>query len=139
PLPIWSVVPVPDTVFQTAYHILSFLVPVLGYLFVLFFLDIRLSPFRVALAVLPLLVAVAALAPGQERRAPYAALGALFLLAGELLGAVAREPHRHRGSKALLFAGTAALVLSALVDAAASRQIVVPPPFLGPLVGPAFV
>lgn len=139
PLPIWSLAPVSQGTFLSAVRLVSFLVPSLGYLFVILFLEIRLTAFRVTLVALPLLVGLLGFVPGQDGWLPGAALAALFLLTVELLHAVAKEPHRHRGSKALLFLGTASVVLAALGDAAAARQVVLAPVPFGPLLGPAYI
>lgn len=114
--------------------------PALGYVFLLLFLELPISIHRRALVAVCACGAVAAAAspvPWEGIAAAGAAV-ALFVLSGDVLVALSRKPLRRKPTTALLFTGTAMLVVAALVDVASDRGI-----FLSalpvPLRGPAFV
>lgn len=117
--------------------VLGLLLPALGWLLLLRFLDLPLHRGRLALLALPavcapLLLAVPAAGPFG---APAGAV-ALVLFGGAALVDLARL---HRPDAALLFAATAALLLAALFDAAVASGVLLPGARLPPLLGPSFL
>ncbi|MCL4809546.1 MAG: GGDEF domain-containing protein [Thermoanaerobaculia bacterium] len=116
---------------------LGLLLPPLAYLLLLRLLDLPRSPARVTLLVLPVAGLVLALAlRSTEQASAWVGAVSLVLLGTAALVDLARL---RRPDGALLFAATAALLLAALFDAAASRGVLLPGVSLPPLLGPAFL
>ncbi len=116
---------------------LALLLPALAYLLLLRFLELPHSRVRLALLALPAtgLVLVAAV-PSAGRVSGWLEAASLILFGGAALLDLARL---RRQEGALLFAATAALLLAALFDAGASRDVLLPGLVLPSLVGPAFL
>lgn len=116
---------------------LGLLLPPLAYLLLLRLLELPRSPARLALMVLPAAGLVLLLAlPPTGRASAWVGAASLVLLGTAALVDLARL---RRPDGALLFAATAALLLAALFDAAASRGVLLPGASLPPLLGPAFL
>lgn len=116
---------------------LGLLLPPLAYLLLLRFLDLPRSRPRLAVMALPGAGLVLLLAlPASARASEQAAAASLVLLGAAALVDLARL---RRPDGALLFAATAALLLAALFDAAASRGVLLPGVALPPILGPAFL
>lgn len=116
---------------------LALLLPALAYLLLLRFLELPHSRVRLALLALPAagLVLVVAV-PSAGRVSGWLEAASLVLFGGAALLDLARL---RRQEGALLFAATAALLLAALFDAGASRDVLFPGLVLPSLVGPAFL
>lgn len=137
----FDALPLPPGLREPFLAALAFVLPALGLLFVLAFLEARLLPLHRALLALPAAGVLLSLAPGLlpqlSRRWP-AGLS-LVLLAGASLAALARPEARRRKDGALLFVGSTALLLAALFDAARSSGILLAAAPGTPLLGPAFL
>ena len=116
---------------------LALLLPALAYLLLLRFLELPHSRIRLALLSLPATGLVLVLAvPSAGQVSGWLEAASLVLFGGAALLDLARL---RRPDGALLFAATAALLLAALFDAAASRDVLLPGLAPPPLVGPAFL
>jgi diguanylate cyclase (GGDEF)-like protein len=116
---------------------LALLLPALAWLLLLRFLELPHSWLRLALLVLPATGLVLTLAvPSADRASEGLGAASLVLFGGAALLDLARL---RRPDGALLFAATAALLLAALFDAAASRDVLLPGLAPPPLLGPAFL
>jgi diguanylate cyclase (GGDEF)-like protein len=118
---------------------LVFLLPAMGYLFVLRFLSLAVTRLRLALLALPaagLLVLFAH--PASERALAVLSAATLLVLGLELLVALARG-RRAGPDTPFLFLGTALLLLAALVDAVRARGALVPSGVRVTFLGPAFL
>jgi diguanylate cyclase (GGDEF)-like protein len=116
---------------------LAILLPALAYLLLLRFLELPHSRVRLALLALPATgVLLVAAVPSAGRMSGWLEAASLVLFGGAALLDLARL---RRQEGALLFAATAALLLAALFDAGASRDVLLPGLVLPPLVGPAFL
>ena len=130
-LPLWEREP------ERLRSALALLLPALAYLLLLRFLELPHSRIRLALLALPATGLVLELAlPSAGRVSGWLGAASLVLFGGAALLDLARL---HRSDGALLFAATAALLLAALFDAAASRNVLLPGLALPRLVGPAFL
>lgn len=116
---------------------LGLLLPPLAYLLLLRLLELPRSPARLALMTLPAAGLVLLMAfPPTDRTSAWVGAASLVLLGAAALVDLSRL---RRPDGALLFAATAALLLAALFDAAASRGVLLPGASLPPLLGPAFL
>ncbi len=119
---------------------LSFLLPATGYLLLLTFSGLELSPGRIVLLVLSALGIVTGAA---SRVAPVwlgKAAGVLLLvLSLEFLFALWRQGRRRKPEAPLLFTGTGILVIAVLLEAALRNQVLLFswPEF--PILGPSFI
>ena len=119
---------------------LSFLLPLLGYLFLLAFLELPWRAFRKLLAGMAATGLAASLLPLGPLRPllPGLAGGLLGLLGLDLLLSLWAEARRRRRDAPILFLATALLLLAALLDAGTRRGIVLFP-IPHQLLGPAFL
>jgi len=134
----WLWPSIPAQALRGAVDALAFLLPATGYLFLVRFLDLPLLPYRAGLLVLPAAGLGLSLWRPSTALLPAASGLTLFALGGELLVSLARHSRRQRSDAALLFVGTAVLLLSALFDAAAERSVLASGMRV-PLLGPAFL
>ena len=116
--------------------VLGLALPPLAYLLLLRFLDLTVTPLRLALFLVPATGLVLVLAvPAAERVAGGLGGASLVLFGGSALLDLARL---RRPDGALLFAATAALLLASLFDTGAARGVLLLGP-APPLLGPAFL
>ena len=116
--------------------VLGLALPPLAYLLLLRFLELTVTPLRLALFLVPATGLVLVLAvPAAERVAGGLGGASLVLFGGSALLDLARL---RRPDGALLFAATAALLLASLFDTGAARGVLLLGP-APPLLGPAFL
>ncbi len=137
-MPLWGLADVDPRIPERTAQALSFVLPPVGLLLLLGFLELPVGRGALALLAVPAAgLAVAAAAPGAAPRLVAALAGLSLLLPGAaVLVALAR---RRGGDAPLLFTGTAALLLSALWDAGTARGILVTRSAPVPLLGPSFL
>lgn len=130
-LPVWASEP------GRLRSALALLLPPLAYLLLQRFLELPQSRVRLVLLALPAagLFLVAGV-PSAFRQWGWLEAATLVVFGAAALVDLARL---RRPEGALLFAATAALLLAALFDAAASRDVLLPGLVTPPLVGPAFL
>lgn len=121
--------------------LLSFLLPALGYLFLVRFEAIPETLLRRGLALVSLLGAAVSLFPPEPLRPWLGPLSALLLvlLSTDFLAGLWRHGRRTRPEAPLLFLGTAVLLFAVLAELAIERQVLLVSVGAPPLLGPAFV